>query len=60
MWGGTCLVSLCPLPCSYTWLPTAFSQYKFGLHKYVGQRVRVWLAELGEWREGEIASFGQK
>lgn len=35
-------------------------QYKFGLHRYVGQRVRLWSEETQEWREGFITSFGQR
>lgn len=44
----------CPCPCS---LP----QYQFGLHKYVGQKVRLFQADRpGGFVDGIITSFGQQ
>lgn len=51
-----------PTPAWLRFAPSlpACLQYKFGLHRYVGQRVRLWSDEAQDWREGVITSFGQK
>ncbi|EFN52577.1 hypothetical protein CHLNCDRAFT_138584, partial [Chlorella variabilis] len=46
-----------PLPLSPE--AEAARKYKFGLHKYVGQRVRVWAAAQQAWKEGDVTSYGQ-
>lgn len=49
-----------PTPRVSPFPPPACLQYKFGLHRYVGQRVRLWSEEAQDWKEGVITSFGQK
>ncbi|KAL4420457.1 hypothetical protein ABPG75_010113 [Micractinium tetrahymenae] len=48
-----------PLPLSPEGEKARKVQYKFGQHRYVGQRVRLWLEEVQDWKEGVITSFGQ-